>query len=136
MKSSKNSFYKSWAPKLIFSNENLFRKIQIIFYIERWLWKSEFWNFAGLITLTKNVVISGVLASVWKVFIKFHGHGQNTVRDPVVNNQTFTNLDLGKLFFFHKHFNNCITIILDIQSWSVSCSNYNGMGSEKLGIIN
>ena len=24
-------------------------------------------------------VISGVLASVWKVFIKFHWHGQNTI---------------------------------------------------------
>ena len=55
MKLSKNTFYKSWAPKLIFSNENFFRKIRIIFDIENWLWKPEFCNLAGLITLTKNV---------------------------------------------------------------------------------
>ena len=55
MKLSKNSFYKSWAPKLIFSNEIFFRKIRIIFDIEKWLWKSEFCNLAGLITSTKNV---------------------------------------------------------------------------------
>ena len=35
--------------------KNSFRKIQIIFDIEKWLWKSEFCNLAGLITLTKNV---------------------------------------------------------------------------------
>ena len=55
MKLSKNTFYKSWAPKLIFSNKNFFRKIRIIFDIEKWLWKSEFCNLAGLITSTKNV---------------------------------------------------------------------------------
>ena len=65
-----------------------FRKIRIIFDIEKWLWKSEFCNLAGLITSTKIVqkffeatfVISGVLASIWKVFIKFHWHGQNTTK--------------------------------------------------------
>ena len=55
MKLSKNSFYKSWAPKLIFSYEIFFRKILIIFDIEKWLWKSEFCNLVGLITSTKNV---------------------------------------------------------------------------------
>ena len=55
MKLSKNIFYKSWAPKLKFFNEIIFRKIQIILDIENWLWKSEFCNSAGLITSTKNV---------------------------------------------------------------------------------
>ena len=44
MKLSENSFYKSWAPKLIFSNEILFRKIRIIFDKEKWLWKSEIYG--------------------------------------------------------------------------------------------
>ena len=63
------------------------RKIRTIFDIEKWLWKSEFCNFAGLITSTENVkknfnaifVISGALASVWKVFIKFRWHGQKLI---------------------------------------------------------
>ena len=55
MKLSKNSFYKSWAPKLISSNEIFFRNIQIIFDVEKWLWKWEVCNLAGLITSTKNV---------------------------------------------------------------------------------
>ena len=33
----------------------VFRKIRIIFDIEKWLWKSEFCNLAGLISSTKNV---------------------------------------------------------------------------------
>ena len=32
-----------------------FRKIRIIFDIEKWLWKSEICNLAGLITSSKNV---------------------------------------------------------------------------------
>ena len=67
MKLSKNVFYKSWTPELIFSNEKN-REIQIIFDIEKWLRKSEFCNFVGLITSSENVqkklnvifVISGV----------------------------------------------------------------------------
>ena len=55
MKLSKNFFDKSWAPKLIFSNEIFFRKIRIFFDTEKWFWKSEFCNLAGLITSTKNV---------------------------------------------------------------------------------
>ena len=51
------------------------RKIWIIFDVEKWLWKSEFSNFAGLTTSTEmfeinfNAIymISGVLASLWKV---------------------------------------------------------------------
>ena len=57
------------------------RKIWIIFDIQEWLWKTEFSNFAGLITSTENnfnaiYMISGVLASLWKVFIKFLWHGE------------------------------------------------------------
>ena len=55
MKLSKNCFYKSWASKLIFFSEIFFRKIRIIFDIEKWVWKSEFCNLAGLITWAKNV---------------------------------------------------------------------------------
>ena len=32
---SKNVFNKSWCPKLIFFNENFFRKIQKIFDVEK-----------------------------------------------------------------------------------------------------
>ena len=32
---SKNVFNKSWCPKLIFFNENFFRKIQTIFDVEK-----------------------------------------------------------------------------------------------------
>ena len=53
--SEKNSFYKSWAHKLIFPNEISLRKILIIFDIETLIGKSEFCNFVGLITPTKNV---------------------------------------------------------------------------------
>ena len=63
-------------------NEKRITKVRMIFDIEKWLRKSEFCNFVGLITLTKNVqqkfshcYDSGVLASVWKVFIKLHWHG-------------------------------------------------------------
>ena len=44
LKSAKNAFYKKCAPKLIFFNENCFGKICIIFDIESWLWKSDFWQ--------------------------------------------------------------------------------------------
>ena len=44
-------------------------------------------------------VISGVLASVWKVFIKFHWHGQNTtyISEPIptVYNVSFDNFIKG-----------------------------------------
>ena len=49
MKLSKNSFYKSWAPKLIFSNEIFFRKIRIIFDIEKWLYQKIVFAKVGLL---------------------------------------------------------------------------------------
>ena len=47
----KQSYQKSWYSPMKFC----FWKILIIFDIERWLWKSEFCNLAGLITSTQNV---------------------------------------------------------------------------------
>ena len=48
LKFSKNVNNKKCAPKLIFFNEKKLRKIQIIFDIENWLWKSEIVNFRSL----------------------------------------------------------------------------------------
>jgi len=45
MKLSKNCFYKSWAPILIFSDEIFFWKIRITFDIEKWLTKNVQKNF-------------------------------------------------------------------------------------------
>ena len=42
---SKNVNNKNFFPKLIFFNEKKLRKIQIIFYIEDWRWKSNFNTF-------------------------------------------------------------------------------------------
>ena len=42
LKLETNFFYKNWSPKLIFLNEIFFEKIQLIFYIENWLWKYDF----------------------------------------------------------------------------------------------
>ena len=60
-----NLFFKWSYQKIFFTKVGLlnwyspmkffFRKIRIIFDIEKWLWKSEFCNLAGLITSTKNV---------------------------------------------------------------------------------
>ena len=60
------TYFKKWSyQKIVFTKVGLlnwysrmkifFRKIRIIFDIEKWLWKSEFCNLAGLMTLTKNV---------------------------------------------------------------------------------
>ena len=49
LKFSKNVNIKKYAPKLIFFNEKKIRKIQIIFVIENWLWKSEFFHFWQLL---------------------------------------------------------------------------------------
>ena len=60
----------------------------MIFDIEKWLWMSEFCNFAGLIISTKNdnfnaiFGISEVLEPFWKVFIKFCRHGQKLTQVP------------------------------------------------------
>ena len=45
---SKNIKNKNCAPKLIFVNEKKLRKIQIIFDVENWLWKSNFGTFLHL----------------------------------------------------------------------------------------
>ena len=47
---SKNVNNKKCAPTLIFFNEKKLRKIQIIFDIENWLWKSEISTFGQLIS--------------------------------------------------------------------------------------
>ena len=46
---SKNVNNRKAAPKLIFFNEKIFRKIRTIFDVENWLWKSEFCNFQQLL---------------------------------------------------------------------------------------
>ena len=46
---------KGWLLNWYSPMKSFFRKIWIIFNIEKWIWKSEFCNLAGLITLTKNV---------------------------------------------------------------------------------
>ena len=51
----KTFFTKVLLPKLIFFNDLKKKKIRIFFDIEKWLWKSEFCNSAGLITSTENV---------------------------------------------------------------------------------
>ena len=45
LKLSKNVFYKKCGPRLIFFNENFFRKIWPFFDIEKWLWKSDLGTF-------------------------------------------------------------------------------------------
>ena len=108
------------------------RKIRIIFNIEKWLRKSEFCNFEGLITSTENVqkkfnaifVISGELASFWKVFFfKFRWHDQKftwgrandtggrlvgsvkwnfgSSRPVTSSSHVFTNPEFTKPDFFH-----------------------------------
>ena len=89
MKLSKNSFYKSWDLKLIFSNEIFFRKICIIFNIETWLW-----NFVGLITLTENVQknfqcnfcnhwsISFILKSFYQTLLTLSKTYQGSIKSP------------------------------------------------------
>ena len=54
-------------------------------------------------------VISGVLASVWKVFIKFHWHGQNTTEGPL-NAGLGTYLDWGSIPFLEQ-------CLLCLMSW-------------------
>ena len=53
MKFSKNVNNRKCAPKIIFFYEKNFRKIQIIFDFENWLWKSEFCNLGQLLLFTK-----------------------------------------------------------------------------------
>ena len=52
---SKNVFNKSWCPQLIFLMKKKFRKIQTIFDVEKWLWKSEICNFVTLSPLSEKV---------------------------------------------------------------------------------
>ena len=97
MKLSKNSFYKSWAPKLIFSNPNLL--IWIIFddfvRILQFGGSNNFDQKCSKKIFKAIFVISGVLASVWKVFIKFIWHGQNTIYGPFGQSSKCSTLDFG-----------------------------------------
>ena len=54
---SKNVNNKKCAPKFIFFNEKKFRKIQMIFDIENWLWM---WNFGTFwqLAINQNSIIS------------------------------------------------------------------------------
>ena len=81
MKLSRNAFYKSWAPRLIFSNEFFFRNIRIIFDIEKWLWKLEFCNFEGLITSTKNIQKKVSMQFLWSLeyYLHFEKLSSNSV---------------------------------------------------------
>ena len=56
---SENFDNKKCAPKLVFFNEKKLRKIQMIFDIENWLWKSNFGTFWHLphYTNSQNSII-------------------------------------------------------------------------------
>ena len=62
-------------------------------------WRRQKLMFVGLITSTENVqkhfniifVISGVIASFWRVFIEFRWHGQKRTGGSVIGNHQFAN---------------------------------------------
>ena len=77
---------KKVAPKLIFFNENFFRKILALF-------DSYFWPFNKSHEKINTIfVISAIIASIWNVFIKFRWHDEKLTDDikyPLVTYPTF-----------------------------------------------
>ena len=61
---SQNVNNKKCAPKLVFFNEKKKRKIQMNFYIENWLWKSNFGTFWKL-TIKPKLKFNNFLWLYW-----------------------------------------------------------------------
>ena len=83
---SKNVNNKKCAPNLIFFNEKKMRKIQIIFDIENWLWKSNFGQNFGTFDTSPLTQFSKFNNFLWECW--FLGKNISNFVPPAWNSTT------------------------------------------------